>query len=130
RDLKVAESGTITGTIDTSLVAGDLSTLKSHLARDEGDFVRLIARPQEIDQGPGYYDLIHGGKTCVISRLDWETGRVELSVVPKFDNEDHYILPSFPFKAGDPDPRNRPFAHATLDESVSDFIAGRVEKRL
>lgn len=129
RELK-AEGSRIAGVIDASIVAGDLAALKSHLARDEGDFVRLIARPEAPDQGPGYYDLIHGGKTCVIERLDWQTGRVELSVVPKFDNEDHYILPSFPFKPGDADPRNQPFALATLDESVSDFIAGRVEKRL
>ncbi len=131
RDLQVSANGnTITAAIDLSLVAGDLATLKGHVARDEGDFVRLLARPDANDQGPSYYDLIHGGKTCIITRLDWDRGEVELSIVPKFDNDDHYILPSFPFKPADPDPRNKPFSRATLDESVSDFIAGRVEKRL
>ena len=130
-NLQVAGNGsTITGTIDLSLVPGGLASLKSHVAREDGDFVRLLARPDADDQGPSYYDLIHGGKTCIIKRLDWQQGTVELSIVPKFDNEDHYILPSFPFKPGDPDPRNQPFTRATLDESVSDFIAGRVEKRL
>ncbi len=130
RDLQLGSGGNITASIDLSLVAGDLTTLKGHVAREEGDFVRLLARPDADDLGPGYYDLIHGGKTCIIKHLDWRQGTVELSIVPKFDNDDQYILPSFPFKPGDADPRNRPFTRATLDESVSDFIAGRVEKRL
>ena len=129
RDLQVT-GGTVIATIDAALVGGDLAVLKSHFAKEAGDFVRLLARPDLDEQGPGYYDLIYGGKTCIIQRIDWQQGRVELAVVPKFDNDDQYILPSFPFTPGDPDPRKHPFARATLDESVSDFIAGRVEKRL
>jgi len=129
-NLRLDANKNVLADIAASGIPGGLETLRSHFPKDQGDFVRMLSWPTQDDLGPQYYDLIHGGKTCTIERIDWTRGEIQLAIIGKFDNDDPYILPSFPFNPSDPDTRKHPFLRATLDESVSDFIAGRVEKRL
>ena len=133
-DLRMTTDKTIVGKIERSPGHGEaeLRALSSRFAKGEGDFVRLLPRPSSEGEGPSWYDLIYRGKTCVIERIDWRKGEVELTVIPAFSKgePDPYILPSFAFRPGSGDPKDQPFPRATLDESLSDFIAGRVERRL
>ncbi len=123
----------VVGTIERSPGHADaeLQALSSRFAKGEGDFVRLLPRSASEGEGPSWFDLVYRGKTCVIERLDWRKGTVELTVIPAYSKggPDPYILPSFPFKPGG-DAKDQPFLRATLDESLSDFVAGKVERRL
>ncbi len=133
-NLRMTNDKTVVGTIERSPGHGEaeLRALSSRFSKGEGDFVRLLPRPQAEGEGPSWFDLIYRGKTCVIERMDWRKGEVELSVIPAFSKggPDPYILPSFDFKPDSDDAKDHPFARATLDESLSDFVAGKVERRL
>lgn len=127
------EGKRILARVDPTLDPGGLPALRARFPKGEGDFVRITPRPADPAEGPSYFDLIYRAKTATIRRLDWERGEVELALIPSFDRggeRDPFILPSYPFRPADPDPRDHPFPLATLDESLSDFIAGRVERRL
>jgi hypothetical protein len=64
------------------------------------------------------------GSTCIIEELDWTTGRVQLTVLP-YTRADRYIFRSTSW------PLDRdPYPSATLDESPSDYVGGRVDGRL
>lgn len=133
-DLTLAGDGrSVLARVDPTLAPGGLPALRARYPRGEGDFVRITPRPADPSEGPSYNDLIYRGKTATIKRLDWSSGEIELAIIPKYDRggaRDPFILPSFAFRPADPDPRDHPFALATLDDSLSDFIAGRVERRL
>ncbi|MCA9635107.1 MAG: AAA family ATPase [Myxococcales bacterium] len=133
-DLQITPKKTVIAKIERSPGHGEaeLQALSSRFAKGEGDFVRLLPRPANEGEGPSWYDLVYRGKTCVIDRIDWHKGEVELTVIGAFSKgaPDPYILPSFAFNPAAADPKDHPFPRATLDESLSDFIAGRVERRL
>ena len=77
------------------------------------------------ERGQTFRQLTGGGRTCTLDGIDWETGRVELSVIPSFSDTE-YVL----FSGGGGEEGARLFDHATMDESVSDFVAGKVEAKL
>lgn len=89
-----------------------------------GSFVRVSpysgdpSRPQTIGQ------FFRGGSTCVVDEIDWETGRISLSVIPNF-RADRYRLLSVSRNVED-----EGFEYATLDESPSDYVAARVDGQL
>ncbi|MFT5685812.1 MAG: hypothetical protein ACI8RZ_006766, partial [Myxococcota bacterium] len=111
--------------LDLAAAQVDVAALSARISMGEGSFVRLTRRSADPQDGQTFGNLIHG-KTAVISGLDWGTGIVELSIIPSWKGAE-YVLPSFQF---DPDAGYPPYDHATLDASVSDFVADRIEKRL
>jgi hypothetical protein len=98
------------------------NTLQVSSVFAEGSYVRLTPCDQDPTRGQRLYQLINNGWTCVISRIDWDSGEIELSPIPA-RNESRYVLPSHAF--GDP-----PFNFATIDSSITDFVAKRVDKHL
>jgi hypothetical protein len=90
----------------------------------EDSFVRVVPRDEDPYRGQTFRQLTAGGRTCKIRSIDWETGEVVLTLIPA-SGTDRYLLTSV--SADDPETL---FEHATLDESVSDFVAGKVERRL
>ncbi|WP_407150449.1 AAA domain-containing protein [Bradyrhizobium sp. ORS 86] len=102
------------------LTAEELS-LRSSV--DEGSFVRLSPRAGDPNRGQTIRQLLQGGITCTITSVDWVHGRVTLS--PMAQQASTYILASWK-----PNANAAVFDFATIDESPSDFVAGRVEQRL
>lgn len=92
-------------------------------AIDEGSFIRLSPRSGDPDRGQTLRQLTSGGITCTVRSVDWEAGTIELD--PMFSRASTYILGSWT-----PDAGQQVFDFATVDESPSDFVAGRVETQL
>lgn len=108
----------------------------------EGSFARISPQADDPGRGQTIRQLLRGGRTALIESIDWERGELSLDI---FINREptRYILPSrgFSKKSGEEDEEGkeiwealeegeRVFDFATLDESPSDFVAGRVERRL
>lgn len=101
-----------------------LEALKNHCTIQERSFVRFTPCQSDRSQGQTMGQLLRLGSTCIVTRLDWEDGDVLLSVLPNF-NADLYRLASYGYEN-----QELVCEHGTLDESPSDFVAGRVESRL
>lgn len=97
--------------------------LSLRTAIDEGSFVRLSPRQENPDRGQTLRQLTHGGITCIVGSVDWEAETIRLD--PMFTRQSTYILQS-----RTPDADEEVFDFASIDESPSDFVAGRVESRL
>lgn len=87
---------------------------------DENAFVRVTPHSGRPEHGHTYKQLMRVGFTARIVNIDWTTGRVDLSILQS--NATRYVLNSFPPESG--------FAFAAANESPSDFVAGRVDRRL
>ncbi|OZH51328.1 hypothetical protein AFK68_31760 [Hydrocoleum sp. CS-953] len=68
---------------------------------------------------------MRGGSTCIVNEINWETKQIELS--PIFSKSDRYKLFSNSYSNRN---QEQIFPNATLDESPSDFVAGRVDDKL
>jgi len=118
----------IVGVIDAARYGIVLASAVGRFSWAEGDFVRLTPSVEDLHAQQSYNSLRYG-KTCVIDTLDWATGAVELLIVPNYE-DDPYILHSAPFDDLSPLAYRHTPTFATLDESPSDFVAGKVEQRL
>ena len=124
-DVTATSRQSVRATIDVERYGLDLATLRSRCPYVEGSFVRLAPHSGNPLLGQTFAQLTRAGSTCKITRLDWEAGEVELDRF--FNNPDVYVVQSnIPI----PDVDEEMFSAATLDESVSDYAAGRVEARL
>lgn len=101
----------------------DLASLRKRCAFGEGSFVRLSPCSGDPNRGQTIDQLRHGGSTCTITSINWITGEVVLRV--RYSSESRYLLPSRGYL-----PNKVVFPFATIDESVSDYVAGRVEEKL
>ncbi len=121
-DIVRLSDGQVFAKIDLIGYSFDINRLQVSSAFDEGSYVRLTPSGQDPTQGQRLSQLINKGWTCVIKRIDWELGEIALSPIPgKF--ESRYILPSHAF--GNPE-----FNFATIDSSITDFVARRVDEHL
>ncbi len=128
RQVKVgADKSTITGAIELFAFGGlTLTDLEARCRFGPGSFARLSPWNGDPKQGQTVGQLTAAvGRTCVVREIDWPTGRVTLDAM--YAEEDRYRLSSgasrkaeMLFERG----------YATLDESVSDYVAGRVDDRL
>jgi hypothetical protein len=100
----------------------DLNSIQVSSVFGEGSYVRLTPCSQDPNQGQRLYQLVNSGWTCVIERIDWVAEEIELSLIPS-RNESRYVLPSHTF--GD-----NVFDYATIDSSITDFVAKRVDEHL
>jgi hypothetical protein len=136
-EVRCVEKGMITAKIDTSQVSAEI--LSSRFTQREGSFVRIHMHSGDLHESQDYNATCYIGRTCRIKSIDWSTGVVELSVMvysPK-NNSSLFIIKSIGVKEGEPvfvwsplygREENRVFMHATLDDSVSDFVANQVNK--
>jgi hypothetical protein len=100
-----------------------LDALEAICSFGQNSFVRLSVCSDNPQRGQTINQLIRASATCTIQNINWQTGIVRLSVIPtQSDNSSQYILQSI-------NPRDG-FDYATIDESVSDFVAVRVDDRL
>ena len=128
RQVKVgADKSTVTGMIELFAFGGlTLADLEARCRFGPGSFARLSPWNGDPKQGQTVGQLTAAvGRTCVVREIDWPTGRVTLDAM--YAEEDRYRLSSgasrkaeMLFERG----------YATLDENVSDYVAGRVDDRL
>jgi len=91
---------------------------------DVGSFVRLSPSSDDPHQGQTINQLFSGGSTCVVEAIDWDSGEIELAV-RQTRSPDRYQLRGRFFSNGEDI-----YDYATIDESPSDFVAGRVDQKL
>lgn len=121
-DIRSLGRGELTAMIDLGRYGIDLDTLNVRCTISEGSFTRLSPYSGDPHRGQTLGQLARGGITCVIRRIDWETGQIMLNAW--YMNPTRYTLQSW-----SPDPGDV-FDYATIDENISDFVAGKVEERL
>lgn len=111
---------------DIDLTGYDITaeTLQGNCAIQEGDFLRFTPCEADRTRGQTVRQLLRLGSTCVVSQLDWDNERVILSVIPQRTSDLYHLL-SYPYTRVGP-----VCDHATLDASQTDYVAGRVERRL
>ncbi len=124
-NFRLGKKGNIEAEIDTASYHTTLSALRARVSYHEGGFGRLHSAPSEPHHGQSMRDLLYYGKTCRIIRLDWDLGEVELSVIWGDGDKDYYAVTS----KGVSDASYLP-DFATLDPSITDYVAGKVETRL
>lgn len=122
RDVSCSTNGQMSATIDAEGSGLSLADLGVRSTISEGSFVRLSPCASDQHRGQTIGQLTRAGRTCVVTRIDWQDGSLELEVMPM--RADRYRLSSLPATEGDA------FDFATIDESPSDFVAGRVDRRL
>ncbi len=123
RDVEMHDDGTFTAQLDMAGQSVSAHELSSRCSLGPDSFVRLSPRANDPHRGQTFKQLVRGGKTARVTALNWHTGEVSLEIVP--GRATRYTLGSIP-----PDEPGLLFDFATLDESVSDFVASKVEKRL
>ncbi len=123
-NLESLGGGRLRASIDLDGHAVDRELLMSRSTIDTGSMVRVSPCAADPERGQTLRQLVRGGITCKVGSIDWQDGQIDLDVIWQRD-ESHYVLKST--CRGD---EGLVFEHATLDESVSDFVAGRVESRL
>lgn len=98
--------------------------LQANCTIDVGSFVRLSPSSENSHYGQTINQLFSGGSTCVVETIDWHTGEIELAV-RQTNSPDRYQLRGRFFPNGE-----HIYDYATIDESPSDFVAGRVDQKL
>jgi hypothetical protein len=97
--------------------------LQANCSIEVDSFVRLSPSSQDSHQGQTINQLLYGGSTCVVREINWDSRQIELSVIP--GQSQRYQLYSKSYREV-----TQVFQNATLDESPSDFVAGKVDQKL
>lgn len=121
------DKSTINAVIELFAFGGlTLADLEARCQFGPGSFARLSPWNGDPKQGQAVSQLTSAvGRTCVVRDIDWKTGRVMLDSM--YAEEDRYLLSSGASKKAETLYER---GYATLDESVSDYVAGRVDDRL
>lgn len=124
RNIEAQGRNRLTATINLDGYGLDRESLAVRCTLGEGSFVRVSPHSGDPERGQTFRQLTGGGRTCTLDSINWETGQVELSVIPSYPETDYVLF------SGGVEEGVQFFDHATMDESVSDFIAGRIEAKL
>lgn len=109
--------------IDPTPFGLTLASLEARALYAAGSYVRVSPCAADPQRGQTIPQLTRGGCTCQVESIDWATGEVVLD--PRFGNVNAFTLQS-----GSYPPSVDVFPFATMDESVTDFVANRVFHRL
>jgi hypothetical protein len=123
-DVQALGGSVLSARIDLSGYDISQQTLQNQCTIGEGSFVRLTPARLDPTDGQTLSQLLRLGSTCVVDSLDWQTGDVRLTVIPRA-GATLYVMQSFAHSQ-----TGSVCDRATLDESPSDFVKGRVEARL
>lgn len=123
REVESDGAGTLTATLDLDRYHVDADALAARSTIGPGSFVRVTPYSGDPQRGQTLRQHTRGGRTCRVVDIDWDSGDVELEAI--FSQPTEYVLLSI--GAGE---QGEVFDYATIDESVSDFVAGKVEARL
>lgn len=122
-DVESLGKGRLTATIIPAQYGLELEELRNRSPFQVGSMCRISPCSGDPYRGQTIRQLRNGGRTGTIKDIDWETGRIEIEDF--FNPESRYVLQGGTSRDAEP-----VFDFATLDESPSDYVAGRVEDRL
>ena len=122
RNVVQFDDGRMAAELDLDRYELSAAELQSRAAIGEGSFVRISPHSGDPQRGQTIGQLLRGGRTCRVETLDWATGRIDLQLIP--GRRSRYTLQSFGYETG------LVWERATIDESPSDFVAGRADDRL
>ncbi|WP_319591650.1 AAA domain-containing protein [uncultured Draconibacterium sp.] len=119
-------NGNLVANIDFRDSGLNESLVRDNCSYSEDSFVRVSPCNEDFHRGQSIRQHLRGGITATIRSINWENNLVILD--PLFARADgsNYILSSF-------NPIRRAvdvYPSATIDESISDFVANRVDARL
>ncbi|GFH65748.1 hypothetical protein Srut_22620 [Streptomyces rutgersensis] len=115
--------GRLTATIVPAEYGLELEELRNRSPFQVGSMYRVNPCSEDIYRGQSIRQLRKGGRTGTITAINWTTGEIEIEEF--FNPESRYVL-----QGGYSRDPESVFDFATLDESPSDYVAGRVEGRL
>ncbi|WP_199309843.1 AAA domain-containing protein [Synechocystis sp. FACHB-383] len=98
--------------------------LQANCTIDINSFIRLIPSSEDSHQGQTISQLFSGGSTCVVEAINWNSGTINLAV-RQTNSPNHYQLRGRFHRT-----QEDVYPFATIDESPSDFVAGRVDQKL
>lgn len=128
RDVQIVgdDPKSLVATLDPAPYYTTLDQLRARTSIDEGKMVRMHPAEGTPLEAQRLNAFLYEGLTCMLSAVDWTTGHIALSVIPssRYQNE-YYTLKSATFDEG-----KLPFALATLDASITNFVDARVERQL
>ncbi|HEY9863822.1 MAG TPA: DEAD/DEAH box helicase [Candidatus Obscuribacterales bacterium] len=120
----VSQGNKLTAKINLDKYSITSEILQANCTIDVGSFVRLSPSSDNPHQGQTINQIFAGGSTCVVEVIDWDSGEIELAV-RQTQSPDRYQLRGRFFQSG-----VDIYDYATIDESPSDFVAGRVDQTL
>lgn len=120
----VSQGNKLTAKINFDKYSITSEILQANCTIDVGSFVRLSPSSDHPHQGQTINQLFAGGSTCVVEVIDWDSGEIELAV-RQTRSPDRYQLRGRFFQN-----EEDIYDYATIDESPSDFVAGRVDQTL
>jgi hypothetical protein len=111
--------------IDAARFGLSLNDLQRRTTFSEDSFVRLSPADEDIDKAQNVGAFLYDGKTCNVTQIDWTTGTIVMDVVVGGFNNRYTFRSDYDEAAG-----AQLMEYGTIDESLSDFVSGRVEQRL
>ncbi len=116
------DSGTYlaNATIDIDNYGITAETLNARSRIRVGSFIRMTVCSNDPNRGQTVGQLLRAGSTGKIESIDWDSLQVTISIIPNF-HPTRYML----FSHSEPN-----WDNATIDENVTDFVAGTVENTL
>ncbi|MBD2628964.1 AAA family ATPase [Anabaena variabilis FACHB-164] len=101
-----------------------LDVLQANCTFAEGSYIKVSPCSEDPHKGQTIGQLLKTGSICEVKNIDWNSKQVELDIRPNY-NSDRYTVLSLTYDNGE-----TVFNYATIDENLSDFVAGRVDRKL
>jgi hypothetical protein len=98
--------------------------LQANCTFAEGSYIKVSRSSEDPHQGQTIGQLLRTGSVCEVLSIDWDSETIELKIRPNY-NRNLYTVCSFTYENG-----ADVFDYATIDESPSDFVAGKVDEKL
>lgn len=121
RNVRSVGTATIAAELDLEAFGLAAQDFAARCDLGEGSYARITPRSDNPLRGQSVSQLTQIGATAEITSIDWDTGRVLFELRPMFQPNGYVMRSSGPDQA---------WMHAAVDESVSDFVANHVERRL
>jgi AAA domain-containing protein/PD-(D/E)XK nuclease superfamily protein len=101
-----------------------LAALAARSPFEDGAFVRVSPCSADPHEGQTLRQLTEGAILCTLSSIDWDTGTLFLEAAGQSQESRYALRTRFWNEIGGV------FDFATIDDSVTDFVAGHVDERL
>ncbi|MBE9203994.1 AAA family ATPase [Synechocystis salina LEGE 06099] len=124
RNVKSQGNNQLTAEINLDGYNITTEVLQANCTINVDSFIRLSPCSGDSHQGQTIGQIFSGGSTCVVEAIDWNSGRINLAV-RQTKSPDRYQLRGRFYSA-----QEDVYSFATIDESPSDFVAGRIDQKL